>query len=422
MNRLMRLIPFLLLGVMAGRAEEPSGEERVRAILEKVVSASFTASVSDGPQLAESLQSALRGAPGGESLNILWLPAEATLPGTTPVALDLKSLRAHELLSTACRKAGIFWGLRSGTVVLDRAPVPGTLWMSVDPATFTPFEHRPREPATLEVASLKADAELANTFRSFLQGTALRQGEDFIAHYEPVLSRVMLTTSEEYFPRLRDVIRALGLSPRQVGVTSTWVAYPAATIEKALAAAARPALSQEELMNLYTGPDKKILYSLSSVTLTGVNAVTESVDEIIYPTEFDASIGENPSQTGKPRTPVEMVVAGGFETRQIGAILNVTPTIHVDNESADLVLLPEIAELVDWKYYGYHAQPPPDAPVVPGSHMPQPVFRSNNVSTTVQLRDGSTLVLSGGRNPKSGEYLYCYITARLLDTAGKPLR
>ncbi|MFO1522259.1 MAG: hypothetical protein U1G05_09520 [Kiritimatiellia bacterium] len=54
--------------------------------------------------------------------------------------------------------------------------------------------------------------------------------------------------------------------------------------------------------------------------------------------------------------------------------------------------------------------------------MPQPVFRSNNITTTVQLRDGSTLVLSGGRNPKSGDYLYCYITARLLDTAGKPLR
>ncbi|MFO1522257.1 MAG: hypothetical protein U1G05_09510 [Kiritimatiellia bacterium] len=104
MSRLLRPIALLLLGVLAARAEEPSGEERVRAILEKVVCASITASVSDGPQLAESLQTALRGAPGGESLNILWLPADAALPGT-PITLDLKGLRAHELLSTACRKA-----------------------------------------------------------------------------------------------------------------------------------------------------------------------------------------------------------------------------------------------------------------------------------------------------------------------------
>ena len=419
MSRLLRPIALLLLGVLAARAEEPAGEERVRAILEKVVCASFTASVSDGPQLAESLQTALRGSPGGESLNILWLPADAALPGT-PVTLDLKGLRAHELLSTACRKAGIFWGLRNGTIVLDRAAVPGTLWMIADPATFGPFAYQ--KPSSIEPTSIEADARLAEIFRGFLQGTALRQGEKLYAHYESYLCRVMLTTSEEYLPRLRDVVRTMGLAPRQVSITSTWVAFPAATIEKALSAASRPALSQEELMNLYTGPDKKILYAQSVVTMSGVNAVTESVDEIIYPTEFEASVGEHKRLTGKPRTPVDIVVAGGFETRRIGAILNVTPTINGDNETAGLVLLPEIAELVDWQYYGYHANPAPEAPVVPGSHMPQPVFRSYNVTTTVQLLDGSTLVLSGGRNPKTGEYLYCYITAKLLDTAGKPLR
>ncbi|MFO1528832.1 MAG: hypothetical protein U1F77_03600 [Kiritimatiellia bacterium] len=153
----------------------------------------------------------------------------------------------------------------------------------------------------------------------------------------------------------------MGLAPQQVSITSTWVAYPAATIEKALSAATRPALSQVELMNLYAGPDKKILYSQSVVSMSGINAVTESVDEIIYPTGFDASIGEDPVRTLKPRVPVEMVVPGGFDTRQIGAILNVTPTINNDSETATLALLPEIAELVDWQYYGYHAQPPPDA-------------------------------------------------------------
>ena len=40
----------------------------------------------------------------------------------------------------------------------------------------------------------------------------------------------------------------------------------------------------------------------------------------------------------------------------------------------------------------------------------------------MNLRDGSTLVLSGGRDPESGEYIYCYITAELLDTEGKALR
>ena len=421
MSRLLRPIALLLLGVLAARAEEPSGEERVRAILEKVVCASFAASVSDGPQLAESLQSALRGAPGGESLNILWLPADAALPGT-PIALDLKGLRAHELLSTACRKAGIFWGLRNGNVVLDRAQVPGTLWMTAEPSNISAFVYIPRQPATLETASKETDTQLADIFRGFLQGTALRPGEDFIVRYEPVLGRVMLTTSEEYLPRLRDVVRTMGLAPRQVSITSTWVAYPAATIEKALSAATRPALSQEELMNLYAGPDKKILYAHSVVSLSGVNAVTESVDEIIYPTQFDGSFVEILGFRDQRCTPVNVVIPGAFETRQVGAILNVTPTIDPDNETTNLVLLPEIAELVDWQYYGYHAQPPPDAPVIPGSHMPQPVFRSNNITTTVQLRDGSTLVLSGGRNPKSGDYLYCYITARLLDTGGKPLR
>ena len=43
---------------------------------------------------------------------------------------------------------------------------------------------------------------------------------------------------------------------------------------------------------------------------------------------------------------------GSFETRETGVILNVTPTVGPDGYTIELVLAPEVADLVDWLDYG----------------------------------------------------------------------
>jgi general secretion pathway protein D len=181
-------------------------------------------------------------------------------------------------------------------------------------------------------------------------------------------------------------------------------------------------------------------------TRSGQNAEIQVVREIIYPTEFDTETfggtiqpfggGGNAAFIGLEQP--FLVVPGSFETRETGVILNVTPTVGPDGYTIDLTLAPEVSELVEWIQYG-----------VPPYNIPQPIFASRNVTTSLVIWDGQTVVMGGlireelvrvkdkvpflgdipfvGRLFRSeGENslkvnLLIFVTARLVDPSGKPL-
>jgi general secretion pathway protein D len=177
-------------------------------------------------------------------------------------------------------------------------------------------------------------------------------------------------------------------------------------------------------------------------TRSGVNAQIMVVREIQYPTDFDASTTTLAGGLGLDAVTV-VVTPTGFETRETGVILNVTPTVGPDGYTIDLAMVPEVSELVDWIQYGVTL---PDGS---GYNMPKPVFSSRNVTTSIVIWDGQTVVMGGlireevsniddkipllgdipiiGRLFRSkGTYsakqnLLIFVTARLVDPAGNPI-
>ncbi len=190
-------------------------------------------------------------------------------------------------------------------------------------------------------------------------------------------------------------------------------------------------------------------------TRSGVNAQIQVVREIIYPTEFETTQPQF-NESGNVTTP-PVVTPGSFEKRETGVILNVTPTVGPDGYTIDLVMVPEVSELVDWIQYGSTVSIPRSDPITglfSGDqtfvfNIPQPVFSSRNVTTSIVIWDGQTVVMGGliredlvrvkdkipflgdipllGRLFRSeGEYsrkknLLIFVTARLVDPAGKPI-
>ena len=187
-------------------------------------------------------------------------------------------------------------------------------------------------------------------------------------------------------------------------------------------------------------------------TRSGVNAQIQVVKEIIYPTEFDVTKPTMNSDGNVTMSPV--VTPGTFETRETGVILNVTPTVGPDGYTIDLVMAPEVAELVDWIQYG--SQITVETGIIGAKqqntylfNMPQPIFTSRNVTTSIVIWDGQTVVMGGlireelttikdkvpilGDIPllgwlfrSEGEYstkknLLIFVTARLVDPAGRPI-
>ncbi|NCD33306.1 MAG: hypothetical protein EOL87_07800 [Spartobacteria bacterium] len=177
-------------------------------------------------------------------------------------------------------------------------------------------------------------------------------------------------------------------------------------------------------------------------TRSGYNAVIQVVQEIIYPTEFEAQSQSVEMPGDNNRQTVVVVTPGGFQTREVGVILNVTPTVGPDGYTIDLAMVPEVSELVRWIEYG-------SAVGDIQYHMPQPVFSSRNVTTSIVIWDGQTVVMGGlireslttvndkipllGDIPflgrlfrNEGEYsekknLLIFVTARLVDPAGRPI-
>ncbi len=125
-------------------------------------------------------------------------------------------------------------------------------------------------------------------------------------------------------------------------------------------------------------------------TRSGITASIEVVQEIIYPTEFEAEsassrIDVQSTGDNEVNVPTGVVIfPETFETREVGVILNVTPTVGPDKYTIDLSLAPEVAELVSWIQYG-----------TPPFNIPQPIFASRNATTSIVIWDGQTVVMGG---------------------------
>lgn len=224
--------------------------------------------------------------------------------------------------------------------------------------------------------------------------------------------------------------------------------------------------------SVLTNPEMKIiLHALSQrgnsdllsapriTTRSGVNATIQVVREIIYPTEFEVTQPTLQSEGSLVTPPT--VTPGSFETREVGVILNVTPTVGPDGYTIDLTLVPEVAELVDWIQYGSEISlsspiQNPLTGLLIGSrtstfrfNIPQPIFSSRNATTSIVIWDGQTVVMGGlmreelvtikdkipllGDIPLLGRLfrsegqksrktnLLIFVTARLVDPAGKPI-
>lgn len=183
-------------------------------------------------------------------------------------------------------------------------------------------------------------------------------------------------------------------------------------------------------------------------TRSGVNAQIQVVTEIIYPTEFTVTQPSVDSDGNVTMGPISE--PGTFETRETGVILNVTPTVGPDGYTIDLVMAPEVCELVEWLQYGSVIEIPSEfGNQIWTYNMPMPVFTSRNVTTSIVIWDGQTVVMGGlireelttikdkvpllgdipllGRLFRSeGQHsrkknLLIFVTARLVDPAGRPI-
>ena len=223
------------------------------------------------------------------------------------------------------------------------------------------------------------------------------------------------------------------------------------------------ALSQKKGVDLMSAP--------KVTTKSGRKAIVRVAREFPYPTEFNAPEPPPPSTVsgtgdtvGPP--PGSFVSQGivtpstptAFETRNLGVTLEVEPIIGPDGYTIDLNLSPEVVEFDGFINYGSTINGPIFnvltqqivSAVLTQNVINQPIFSTRKVTTSVSIWDGQTVALGGlvredvqkvqdkvpilGDIPLAGRLfrsnvdqkikrnLIIFVTARLLDAEGRPVR
>ncbi len=138
---------------------------------------------------------------------------------------------------------------------------------------------------------------------------------------------------------------------------------------------------------------KTNLKTLSAPKITSLNnqtATIEIVNEFVYPTRYEPTLIKNDlNGDGDFLDTVDGVketrfvnVPQGFETRDIGILLQVTPNVGTDKETITLTLRPEVSEATAnaFEYSG---------------EVKLPKFTTRNLTTNIVVKNGETIVLGG---------------------------
>jgi general secretion pathway protein D len=227
------------------------------------------------------------------------------------------------------------------------------------------------------------------------------------------------------------------------------------------------AMNQKKGIDLMSAP--------KVTTKSGNKAVVKVTRSFPYATQYNppelpsATSGTTTTTTGTksgfftdslvtPTTPTT------FENRDLGVTLEVEPQVGADNYTIELNLSPEVVEFEGFINYGSPIKGPtisPDPFLFPGPFtvgtyditanvINQPIFSTRKVTTSVSIWDGQTVALGGliredvqktqdkvpilGDIPFAGRLfrsdasqkikknLIIFVTARLMDAEGRPVR
>ncbi len=163
---------------------------------------------------------------------------------------------------------------------------------------------------------------------------------------------------------------------------------------------------RQQVAQLIKDGKATVVETLLCTSRSGQKATSESVEEIIYPTEYEpAELPDNihvkdEQDAEKAKVKLRDLATGptptAFDTRNVGSTLEIEPTLGADNKTIDLRFVPEIVYHVgnqvwaEWK--GEHGNSP----------IQMPTFYTIRTNTAVTLADGHYM-LTAALSPKNKE-------------------
>ncbi len=141
----------------------------------------------------------------------------------------------------------------------------------------------------------------------------------------------------------------------------------------------------------------EIVESATVAARSGQRAKVESIDEYIYPTEYDPpEIPNEVTLKNGATAPVSAATPTAFETRNLGVTLEVDPVLGTDSKIIDINLAPELVELEGVSQWHHRTEDPRFM-----AHMP--TFYTQRITTQLTAYDGRYAFLGTTRPLKAAK-------------------
>jgi type II secretory pathway component GspD/PulD (secretin) len=279
-------------------------------------------------------------------------------------------------------------------------------------------EKDPLEVRRFSVTAMEArmaESELP-TPKEFLTAFGIAWPEGSSAQFVGSTTTLVVRNTRRNLDEVRTALAVANVLPFVVDIQLDFIEFSMDDVEKLNR---EQRLSGPALLALWRQGQGKLVHSPHIVTKNGSEGTVKGVVEYIYPTEFSLQRPAN-TNAGLPQTSLDGVEPGGFETREVGVILQVVPDVAPDGQLINVCLAPQVVEPPEWKDYGDTPRGADGTAVK--RPMPQPFFPVSSISTSVSVADGATTLIGGGMTRPGGDKaVYAFLTVRRLDTEGNPI-
>jgi len=241
----------------------------------------------------------------------------------------------------------------------------------------------------------------AGFVQSCLEGGGVTFGEGASASYDAEKSVLTVTNKESEILVVENLLALMRMDGEsQIGIVMEWIevdhlAFSDWLFENRITEDGTEL--RNEVQKWIKEDRAAIIESATVAGRSGQRAKVESVDEYVYPTEYDPSeIPNKVTLKDGAESVIAAVTPTAFETRNLGTTLEADPVIGPQGLIVDINLAPEIVELEGTQHW-HHKQ------TNPKFQIHQPTFYMQKITTSVNGLSGRYIFLGATRPLKPSD-------------------
>ena len=336
------------------------------------------------------------------------------MPDVRPITFSALDITLKDALNIVVDISGCKYKIRDGVVMIMHRSAPD------GPIVIRSYDVLETAVTRLQEIGSDLRGDQTNAYDNDLKIFFLEMGVSWprgsYIKTMPGLGKLVVGNTEENLQAFENCMAILRVQPYQLEIEIVFLACDRQQISDL----GPDGVTAASLAELWTNGKAELLAAPRMLTKNGTEARIKGMTECIYPTEFKVCSNVCATNTNSTATAF-MVEPRDFMTRELGSLLQATPTVSPEGNLIDVILSTEFVTPPVWEQFG-GAFLDADGKAHQ-TNMPQPYFHNYDGRLHVMVANGQRVLVGGGIPSRDGQCLvYMLLTVRMVSTEGAPLR